>query len=45
MASGNLNRRMLALAGLASWGAAIYGVLQINGIPGNYVHDLCGAWG
>lgn len=33
------------IAGILAWGASIFGVLQIGHIPGDYGHDLCGAWG
>jgi hypothetical protein len=33
------------IVGLLAWGAAAYGVLQLERLPGDFGHDLCGPWG
>ena len=32
-------------AGLAVWGGALFGILQVHLIPGNWGHAVCGPWG
>ena len=45
MLSAQLKRISWFVAGLSVWGAALYGCLQINQIPGNWEHSICGPWG
>jgi hypothetical protein len=40
-----MSLKLRQLVGVLLWGCALYGVLCLGMVPGDFGHALCGAWG